>query len=366
MMKILFTFYNPSGGMQTLNRVRCQALYARGVECHLLYTHHGKGQQNIRNIQTHITNSDDEIKAMLAREAFDLIVVCTDINLAERIRGFGYKGPLVFEVQGLGTLDEAEQVVNNFTERIYRLTDALLYPETTHLQALFKGGFPTIPQYCFDDPIDCDQFGYTNYPAKSFPILGWVGRIQTNKNWREFLQIGQRLLAIHPELYLWIFQDDTLFDPEQKESFNQFVAETGISSRLISYSNIPHEQMADYMSIIGDSGGLLLSTSILEGFGYAVAEAMLCRCPVLTTDSDGVRRLVINNHTGKIYTRGQLDEAVNAALSLMDDPALRARIRMNGEWHIRTNLSSELYADRFLQMYHQLMRRRIHIERRWS
>lgn len=120
------------------------------------------------------------------------------------------------------------------------------------------------------------------------------------------------------------------------------------------------------MSIIGDSGGLLLSTSILEGFGYAVAEAMLCRCPVLTTDSDGVRRLVINNHTGKIYTRGQLDEAVNAALSLMDDPALRARIRMNGEWHIRTNLSSELYADRFLQMYHQLMGRRIQIERRWS
>lgn len=135
---------------------------------------------------------------------------------------------------------------------------------------------------------------------------------------------------------------------------------------MISYSNIPHEQMADYMSIIGDSGGLLLSTSILEGFGYAVAEAMLCRCPVLTTDSDGVRRLVINNHTGKIYTRGQLDEAVVAALSLMDDQALRARIRMNGEWHIRTNLSSELYADRFLQMYHQLMGRRIHIERRWS
>lgn len=365
-MKILFTFFNPSGGMQTLNRVRCQALHDRGVECHLLYTHPGKGQQNIPNIQTYITNNDDEIRGLLTREAFDLIVVCTDIYLAERFRRFGYKGPLVFEVQGLGTLDEAEQVISNFNERIHKLTDALLYPETTHLQTLFKGGFPSIPQYCFDNPIDCDQFGYTNYPAKSFPILGWVGRIQTNKNWREFLQIGQRLLAIHPELYLWIFQDDTLFEPEQKESFEQFVAETGISSRLISHSNVPHGQMADYMSIIGDSGGLLCSTSILEGFGYAVAEAMLCRCPVLTTDSDGIRRLVINNHTGKIYTRGQLDEAVNAALSLMHDPALRDRIRMNGEWHIRNNLSSGLYADRFLQMSHQLMRRRSKIERRWS
>lgn len=355
-MKVLFTFYNPSGGMQTLNRVRCHALSLRGMECQLLYTHYGKGQQNIRNIQTHITVTDDEIRDLLAREAFDLIVVCTDIYLAEKIRGFGYNGPLVFEVQGLGTLNEAEQVIDNFSERIHRLIDALLYPETVHLQTLLKSRFPSIPQYCFDDPVDCVNFEYSDYPAKQYPIIGWVGRIQANKNWREFLQIGQRLLAIHPELYLWMFQDDTLFEPEQKESFDQFVAQTGISSRLISYSNIPHEQMADYMSMIGDSGGLLLSTSILEGFGYAVAEAMLCRCPVLTTDSDGIRRLVIHNKTGKIYKRGHLNEAVNAALSLMHDPCLRAEIRGNAESHIRTNLSSELYADRFLQMVQQVMK----------
>lgn len=184
-MKILFTFFNPSGGMQTLNRVRCQALHDRGVECHLLYTHPGKGQQNIPNIQTYITNNDDEIRGLLTREAFDLIVVCTDIYLAERFRGFGYKGPLVFEVQGLGTLDEAEQVISNFNERIHKLTDALLYPETTHLQTLFKGGFPSVPQYCFDNPIDCDQFGYTNYPAKAFPSsAGWdeFKRIRTGEN----------------------------------------------------------------------------------------------------------------------------------------------------------------------------------------
>lgn len=365
-MKVLFTFYNPSGGMQTLNRVRCQALHACKVECHLLYTHPGKGQQIIPNVQTHVTNKDNEIKELLTSESFDLIVVCTDIYLAERIRAFGYKGPLVFEVQGLGVLDEAEQVINNFNERIHKLTDALLYPETAHLKTLFERGFPSMSQFCFDNPIDCDQFGYTNYPTKSFPILGWVGRIQTNKNWREFLQIGQKLLAIHPELYLWIFQDDTLFEPEQKERFEQFVAATGLASRLISHSNVPHEQMADYMSMIGDSGGLLCSTSILEGFGYAVAEAMLCRCPVLTTDSDGIRRLVINDHTGKIYTRGQLDEAVNGALSLMHDPALRSRIRENGEQHIRANLSSELYAQRFLKMSQQLMSRRSIIKRRWS
>jgi L-malate glycosyltransferase len=353
-MKVLFTFFNPSGGMETLNRIRCQALAERGVECHLLYTISGEGRKNIRNIPTLITNRDEEIREMLQREAFDIIVVCTDIYLAERIRGLGYTGPLIFEVQGLGTLDEAHQILSEFTERITWYADALLYPETGHLKSLFTVRFPSIPQFCYDNPVEGKDFGYTSYPPRPYPIIGWIGRIQANKNWREFLQLGQNLLNIHPELYLWLFQDNTLYDVPEKESFDQYIAHTGLSSRLISYSNVPHEQMADYLSMIGDSGGLLCSTSILEGFGYAVAEAMLCRCPVLTTDSDGIRRLVIHNKTGIIYTRGHIGEAVNSALSLMNNHPLRTRIRDNAERHIRENLSAELYVDRFMQMCQHL------------
>lgn len=354
-MKLLFTFFNPSGGMETLNRTRCQALSEYGVECHLLYTHNGEGRKNVRNIPMLITNKDAEIRDLLERVAFDLIVVCTDIDLAERIRSFGYTGLLVFEVQGLGILSEAEQIIEEFAERIHQHPDALLYPETAHLQTLFQKKFPSIPQFSFDDPVNCVQFEYTSYPIKNHPIIGWVGRISANKNWKEFLRIGKNMIDIYPEMYLWMFQDETLYEPEEKESFDQLVAASGISSRLIRYSNIPHEQMADYMSMIGDSGGFLCSTSILEGFGYAVAEAMLCRCPVLSTDSDGIRRLVVHNKTGIIYARGNVEEAVEAGMTLMNNQNLRAKIRRNGERHIRKNLSSSVYANRFIQMYQQLI-----------
>lgn len=351
-MKVLFTFFNPSGGMETLNRVRCEALTTtRGIECHLLYTHHGEGRKNIRKIPVHILSSDDAIRHLLDTEQFDLIVVCTDITLAQRIRMLGYTGLLVFELQGLGQIEEARAVIADFSGRICQYADALLYPETAHLRQLLKEYLPAMPHFCFDDPVGLLHFEYTAYPARPFPVLAWIGRIQANKNWKEFLQIGLELLRSQPELYLWMFQDDTLFDPEEKEAFDQFVAETGIGSKLILYSNIPHEHMADYLSIVGDSGGLLCSTSILEGFGYAVAEAMLCRCPVLSSDSDGIRRLVIPNRTGKIYSSGQVNEAVSAALSLMHNPSLRASIRREAEKHIRKNLNPQLYVTRFLKMY---------------
>ncbi|AIQ52807.1 glycosyltransferase family 4 protein [Paenibacillus sp. FSL R7-0331] len=356
-MKILFTFYNPSGGMETLNRVRCEALAAQGIECHLLYTHPGEGQRNIRNIPVHIIRSDEALANLLAAHAFDLIVVCTDIDLAVRIRGHGYSGLLIFELQGLGRIQEARAVIADFSGRIRKYTDALLYPETAHLRQLLREHLPDMPHYCFDDPVGLVNFEYTAYPPRKYPVLAWVGRLQANKNWREFLQIGLELLKIRPELYLWMFQDDTLFDPDEKAAFEQFVAETGIASRLILYSNVAHEHMADYLSIIGDSGGLLCSTSVLEGFGYAVAEAMLCRCPVLSTDSDGIRRLVMHNQTGKIYRLGLISEAATAAASLMFDQPLRASIRRKGEQHIRRNLNPELYITRFLQMYSTLSKR---------
>lgn len=353
-MKILFTFYNPSGGMETLNRIRCEALAVQGIECHLLYTHPGEGQKNIRNIPVHLIRSDEALKSLLADHTFDLIVVCTDIELAVRIRQHGYTGLLVFELQGLGQIDEARAVVADFAGRIRLYTDALLYPETAHLRQLLREYLPEMPHYCFDDPVGLANFQYVAYPARKFPVLAWVGRLQANKNWKEFLQIGLQLLKYQPQLYLWMFQDDTLFDPEERAAFEQFVAEKGLASRLILYSNVPHEHMADYMSIIGDSGGLLCSTSILEGFGYAVAEAMLCRCPVLSSDSDGIRRMIIHNQTGKIYRVGQISEAVTAAASLMFDLPMRASIRRKGEQHIRRNLNPELYVSRFLQMHKSL------------
>lgn len=357
-MKVLFTFFNPSGGMETLNRARCRILSQWGAECHMLYTHPGEGRKNIRNIPVHMISSDGEIQDLLEKEKFDLIVVCTDIGLAVRFRELGYRGLLIFELQGLGLLEEARKIIAEFAARISEHADALLYPETEHLQQLLFEECPTLPHFCFDNPVDNMNFEYTAYPVREHPVVGWVGRLQKNKNWREFLQIGQRLLREYPEMYLWIFQDNTLYDPEEKEGFDQFVAESGLSSRLILYSNIPHEQMADYMSIIGDSGGLLCSTSILEGFGYAVAEAMLCRCPVLSTDSDGIRRLVIHNQTGKIYNRGQVDDAVSAALTLMQDQSLRNSIRTQAEQHIREQLAPGLYAERFMAMYNDLKKDR--------
>lgn len=354
-MKLLFTFFNPSGGMETLNRIRGQALTEAGHEVHLLYTSGGEGRKNITDLPVHILSDPAASGQHVLAGGYDAIVVCTDIWTMEHIREAGYRGRIVFEVQGLGRIEEARAVMAEFSGHIRRHADGLLFPRTDHLVALMKQHLPDVPQFCFDNPLDTSGFGYVAYPPKPYPIVGWIGRITANKNWREFIAIGERLLAANPSIYLWMFGDATLFEPLEQEAFELWLASSPYAERLIRHSNVPHGQMADYLSLIGDSGGLLCSTSHLEGFGYAVAEAMLCRCPVLSSDSDGIRRFVQPEATGMLYPVGQVDIAVRRALELMNDRQRRERIRERGQAHIRATFSKEAYAKRFGGMLKKVM-----------
>jgi glycosyltransferase involved in cell wall biosynthesis len=112
--------------------------------------------------------------------------------------------------------------------------------------------------------------------------------------------------------------------------------------------------MANYFSMIGESGGFLCSTSKVEGAPYSLLEAMSCKCPVLTTDSDGVKSSIIHNQTGKYYTLGNVDEAVKEAKELIMDSQLREYIRVNALQHVKINFSPELYCANFIAMIRSL------------
>ncbi|OXM13889.1 glycosyltransferase family 4 protein [Paenibacillus herberti] len=354
-MKILLIFSTPSGGMETLNRIRARALTASGLQCHLLYTNGGGGLQNISGITVLVSQSFADITKLIHREKYDVIIVCSYVLLLEHIRMSGYRGRIIFEVQGLGTPEMARIFLHDFGSTLRSCADGFLYPVTKHLEQLMQSTFPEMPHFCFDDPLDTESFGYSRFPIVPQQILGWIGRIEKNKNWREFLAIAEWLGPAFPKMELWMFVDADLCEPQEQLDFEHWMQTSPLAGRLTVRSNVPHSQMADYLSIIGDSGGLLLSTSIREGFGYAVAEAMLCRCPVLSTNSGGVKRFIIPDKTGKFYPRGNIEEAAKGAYQLMQDVVYREQIRIRGEQHIRDHFSTAVYVGHFHSMLQGIM-----------
>lgn len=351
---MLFTFYVPSGGVETLNRLRCIALQKHGIEGHLLYLHWGAGQQNIHNIPTHITSDNSKISALLHDHNYDAIIVTSDCSMLQRLRSLGYQGPLLFEAQGLGTLEQARTTVTEATPFLKSYCNAVLIPPTSHLIELFINLCPWLHRFIISNMLDISSFTHVTTKSPPYPAIAWVGRLEANKNWSEFLDISYQLLQIQPNIGIWMFQDVNLFEERERHEFTIKVKQLQLDTVIGFFSNIPHCEMPRYYSMVGDSGGFLLSTSILEGFGYAVAEAMSCKCPVLSTDSDGVRSFITHNTTGKFYPRGNIAKAVEEGIELMRNEPLRHLIRTQGQEHMATHFSPDQYVFSFRQMMNAL------------
>lgn len=355
-MNILFVYYYPSGGVETLARQRSFALKKHGVNFHFLYYSKGPGLQNIRENPTFVTNNDREIKEIITKGNYEAIIVCSDHTFLPRIRNLNYKGKLIYEVQGLGSVDEAQNWLKSAQPIVQKNADAILFPKTPHLINLIGMYYPSIRKYSFHNCIDTALFSYKGMSGSwEYPIIGWVGRLEENKNWKGFLEIGHEIVKIKPLTRLWMFIDNTLTNPAEIKKFKEVIDNLQLNNDLNKiYNNVPHQEMAKYYSMIGDSGGFLCSTSKVEGFGYAVVEAMSCRCPVLTSDSDGIKSFVFHNNTGKIYPQNNIQKAVEEAKSLLANKSLREKICLNAQQYIQTHFAPENYAKNFLNMLKDL------------
>ncbi|MFM9280071.1 glycosyltransferase family 4 protein [Paenibacillus jiagnxiensis] len=356
-IKILFTFFVPSGGVETLNRQRCTVLTHSGIECHLLYYQTGAGVQNLmqkNDIPFFIASSDSDILNIVQHHLYDAIIVATDFHLLPKLRQAGYGGALIYESQGFGSREEAEITVTSAAPVLQSCCDGVLVPTTAYLVELFTRICPELRLFSIPNVLDTSSFHYVPNIPPSNPVVSWVGRLEPNKNWKHFLTISLLLRQRFPSLKLWMFYDDTLSQPEDRDQFEHWVNVYELSNILERLSNIPHHRMPHYYSMIGDSGGFLLSTSLLEGFGYAAAEAIICRCPVLSTDSDGVRAFIRHNETGKFYAHGNLDQAAAEGADLLTNFELRQHIRGQGRDIVATLLNVDSYVHSFRSMLHSV------------
>ncbi|MBU8769287.1 glycosyltransferase family 4 protein [Cytobacillus oceanisediminis] len=354
-MKILFVFYVPSGGVETLNRQRASALKSYNIESHALY--YQKIRETINPFEGNVFIGKDPkfIKDILDKGNYDAIVIVSDYLILPLIRNLNYKGKIIFEIQGLGSQERARKYLMDGANSINIHANALLNPKTPRIDQLFNEIFPNKSKFSFNNCFDTSKFSYIKMAKHPSPIIAWIGRIVDNKNWKEFLYIGQELIRkVNPQIQLYMFEDPTLSDIKERNEFKQMVINLGLKGNLSILQNVMNDKMAEYFSKIGDSGGFYCLTSKSEGSPYSVLEALSCKCPVLSTDADGLRSSIIHNQTGKYYSLGNVTEAVIQAKELMTNKTLREQIRLNGFQHVQKHFSPELYAENFIKMLNEL------------
>jgi glycosyltransferase involved in cell wall biosynthesis len=74
------------------------------------------------------------------------------------------------------------------------------------------------------------------------------------------------------------------------------------------------------------SADAFVYASETETMGNVVLEAMACGCAVVAPRAGGIPSLVLEGHTGLLYTPGDQEDAVRATRAVLDDEAFRRRL----------------------------------------
>ncbi|WP_209325014.1 glycosyltransferase family 4 protein [Brevibacterium renqingii] len=101
------------------------------------------------------------------------------------------------------------------------------------------------------------------------PIV-WVGRFDKGKGYGYLL----RTLAMLPENYRAYFVVSLENDPNRLIEFVSEAAALGVSERVSVFADLSPATLANLFRSARDMGGCLVSTSLLESFGFSVAEAL--------------------------------------------------------------------------------------------
>lgn len=181
------------------------------------------------------------------------------------------------------------------------------------------------------------------------PVVGFVGRLVTEKGIRELLQAAKMVVESRPETrFLLIGPSD--FD--KADALTPAVAEQyGVAPACI-FTGLRHDLPELYALM-----NLFVLPSHREGLPRAPMEASAMAIPCVVTDIRGCREVVQHGKNGLLVPLGNIPAMAEAILYLLDHPQEAQRLGDSGRDIARAQFDEQLVFQRTLTQYQQLLQK---------
>lgn len=176
-------------------------------------------------------------------------------------------------------------------------------------------------------------------PAR--PLIGFVGRLAEQKAPLDFVAAAKRVLDNHPDAQFLIAGDGPLAD--------QVVAKIGDEPRIKCIGF--YEHVPELLSVLD----VLAVSSLWEGLGRSVTEAMIMGVPVAATAVDGVPELVIHQQTGLLSPPRDPDALAANIVRLIDQPDEAQRMARRAKGRVVPAFGAQRMLDQIDSLYRSLL-----------
>jgi len=183
--------------------------------------------------------------------------------------------------------------------------------------------------------------------------VGMIGALAPWKGQRVFLQAAERVSRAMPEVEFLIVGDE-IYDTTGHRGFRQElereVAARGLSSR-VRFTGF----RADVAAILRELDVLVHCAVEPEPFGRVLVEAMACGLPVVASRGGATEEIVREGETGVLIPPGDAAHLAAVLLTLLRDPALRARMGRAARAWVEQTFDLRAHVRRFEALYDALL-----------
>ncbi len=356
MVKILFVYqFCTLGGVETVLRNRLLEFHKKGIYPEVVFLYDLGGSkifEGFKNVRYGC--SENELARIIVEGNFDFVIPIDTPQVYPALGKSRFKGIVVTEVH-TNNLDNLRYLSNiGETE-----TKAIITPSRFEKELIYKEikGFEKnrISIYIVPNPINLEHFQFKEPKFKpNQKIIGWVGRLEKEKNWIHFLEIASFLSKKRDDLVFLVI-GGYYAEEAMKRDFLAAVKRVDLVDHLKWVPYLQYERMPGVYSLMGVSGGCLVPTSVLEPFGMTAIEAMACQCPVVAARVGGFQEIIEEGKNGLLFEVNNTVEALSKIETVIDDTSQRARFIENGCLTVNETYSSERVVNKYLGVIRELV-----------
>lgn len=242
---------------------------------------------------------------------------------------------------------------HTFSQWKYRQIDGFIAASNAIRQILVHDGIPAGRIAVVHDGIDVDKIQHR--PALDIhaeywlphgvPVIVNVGAMVGHKGQKFLIDAMPLVLREVPDAHLVIFGEGELRAPLEKQ-----VKQLNLTKRV----RMPGFR-EDVLSLM-KSADLFVMSSITEGLGSAVLDAMAMGHAVVGTTAGGIPEAVVDHETGLLVEPGDAKALARAIVTLLKDAPLRMQYGAAGRARVAAHFGVDRLVDGTLEAYQALAR----------
>ena len=135
-----------------------------------------------------------------------------------------------------------------------------------------------------------------------------------------------------------------LGDGPMRTDLEKVAKEEGLEKVAVFCGAVPHNKVGDYCR----QADVFIFNSRTEGGAQAIMEAESAGLPIITSDFNSAREVVVNRENGFIVARDDVKKFAEFMIKLYDEPQLRRKMAKNSRKFYEEKFTFDFWTDRFI------------------